>query len=95
MRLRTRNPVLRLAALVKPAPLPGVEVQGYVGELHGTPLPAATSAASAAAATVATAPDGAVLQLRITDGSSVAEKVAQLLAHPGGQGGRKGLSWCY
>ncbi|PSC74673.1 alkaline phosphatase isoform A [Micractinium conductrix] len=71
----------------RPGPPPPVRRppprKGYVGELHGTPLPAATSAASAAAATVATAPDGAVLQLRITDGSSVAEKVAQLLAHPG------------
>ena len=87
VRLRARSPARRLLALQNP--LPGVAVQGYVGEHHGTPLPAAAAATTATAAALSAAPDGAVLQLRITDGSSVAEKAAQLRRHPGeGSAGR-------
>ncbi|PSC74435.1 Extracellular basic protease [Micractinium conductrix] len=71
-----------VVAVLQAAEQEGVAVQGYVGEHQGTPLPAATAGVSATAAAAAAAPDGAILQLRITDGSSVAAKVAQLLAHP-------------
>ncbi|KAL4431340.1 hypothetical protein ABPG75_006596 [Micractinium tetrahymenae] len=90
VRLRqTSGPGRRLAAAASKALLPGVAPVRFVGQHHDTPLPrppggstGSVSAAAAAAAAIAGAPDGAILEMRITDGSSVMAKVRQLRQHP-------------
>lgn len=75
--------------------LAGLQLQRYVGDYQTTPVPPAAAGASlaAAAAAVQSAPPGAVLRLRITDGSSVEAKLAQLRQSPGAAGQcRQGVS---
>ncbi|KAL4431337.1 hypothetical protein ABPG75_006593 [Micractinium tetrahymenae] len=93
VRLRKSTTARRLLVSSSPSVLAGVVPERYVGAHHARPLPvksaaatgafaSAPAAAAAMASALAAAPDGAVLQLRITDGSSVQQKAAQLLQHP-------------
>lgn len=75
------------AQAVQPA-VPGLQLQRLVGEHQNVAVPQPSAAGGgpmAAAASVSSTalPPGAVMLYSITDGSSVAQKVAELRANPG------------